>query len=235
MAQAKNPAFDLRTYLLENLGDDLIICQKSPAGSTLQDIADPPTLYLFTVGNTDQAIDAIKTLAGLKNPQDNAAAPREFRGHKIYTIALAPTRVIGSAEKKSNSLYLSSSGGYLALSKDSGTLEEYLRGSENGVKSLREQPGIVEAAARVGASGGLFTYENQRETMRTAFKLLKGSGTGDQAFPLFPPAFREWVDFSLLPEYDQISKYFYLSVAGASANSEGITLKVFAPRPPQLK
>jgi hypothetical protein len=235
LAQAKNPAFDLRTYLLENLGDDMVICQKSPVGSTLQDIANPPTLYLFTVGKADQAIDAIKTLASMRNPQDNTAAPREFLGHKIYTITLRPTRVPGKTETKPNALYLSSSGGYLAMSKDSSTVEEYIRGAESNVKSLRDQPGIIEAAARVGATGGLFTYENQRETMRSAFKLLKGANTGASGMPMLPAAIRDWADFSLLPEYDTISKYFYMSVAGASANSEGITMKVFAPRPPQLK
>jgi hypothetical protein len=47
-------------------------------------------------------------------------------------------------------------------------------------------------------------------------------------------AFRDWADFSLLPDYDAVSKYFYLSVFGGSANADGLTLKVFAPRPPQL-
>jgi hypothetical protein len=45
---------------------------------------------------------------------------------------------------------------------------------------------------------------------------------------------REWVDFSLLPDYGPVAKYFYLSVFGGNANSDGLTLKVFSPRPPQL-
>jgi hypothetical protein len=38
----------------------------------------------------------------------------------------------------------------------------------------------------------------------------------------------------LLPDYDSVAKYFYLSVMGGNANADGLTLKVFAPRPPQL-
>ncbi|HEY2329974.1 MAG TPA: hypothetical protein VGI63_09210, partial [Verrucomicrobiae bacterium] len=52
---------------------------------------------------------------------------------------------------------------------------------------------------------------------------------------MFPPAFREWADFSLLPDFEPLAKYFYLSVCGSSTTADGLTLKVFSPRPPLLK
>jgi len=51
---------------------------------------------------------------------------------------------------------------------------------------------------------------------------------------VFPKSFRDWMDFSLLPDYDQVSKYFYFSVYGGGATADGLSFKVFAPRPPQL-
>ena len=45
----------------------------------------------------------------------------------------------------------------------------------------------------------------------------------------------EWFDFSLLPSWDRISKYFHITVWGATLNSEGFAVKVFSPTPPQLK
>jgi len=45
---------------------------------------------------------------------------------------------------------------------------------------------------------------------------------------------REWADFNLLPEYELLQKYFYFSVFAANANADGLTLKMFHPRPPQL-
>ena len=74
--------------------------------------------------------------------------------------------------------------------------------------------------------------------MRTAFTLLKASGgTGAALAPLsqLPKKIGDWMDFSLLPDYDQVSKYFYFSVYGGGATAEGISLKSFAPRPPTLK
>ena len=234
MAQAKNPAFDLRTYLFGNLGDDLIVYQKPPVDDSLAAFANPPALYLLAVANADQAVDAIKTLAGLSAPQDSANGTRDFLGHKIYTIAMRPTPGPGGTSQP-NSLYLTTAGGYLAISKNAGILEEYLRSADGKAKSLRDQPGIADAASHIGGTGGgLFSYENQRETMRSAFKLMKNSATAGSSMQMFPPAFRDWVDFSLLPDFDPLAKYFYLSVFGGSSDADGLTLKLFTPRPPQL-
>ena len=48
------------------------------------------------------------------------------------------------------------------------------------------------------------------------------------------PKIGDWMDFSLLPDYEQVSKYFYLSVYGGGTTTDGIALKIFAPRPAQL-
>jgi hypothetical protein len=235
LAQTKDPGFDLRTSLFGNLGDDIVIYGKAPAGDALADLASPPSITLIAVSNPEQVINSIKNLLSLTAPQAPATKPREMLGHKIYTIALRPKPAADGSATPANNLYLSSAGGYVAISKNDGILEEYLRSADGKVKPLRDTPGIADAASHVGGTGGgLFTYENQREAMRTTFKLLKNSMGGDTIMRLFPPAFRDWADFSLLPDYGTVSKYFYLSVMGGHAGPEGITLKVFTPRPPQL-
>jgi hypothetical protein len=235
MAQQKNPAFDLRTYFFDNLRDDIIIYQKLQAADSLAAFSEPPALYLVAVANTDQAVSAIKTLAGMGSPQDSANGTREFLGHKIHTLSLRAPRAPGATSSVPNLLYISSAGGYLAISKNAPILEEYLRSADGKVKPLRELPGIAEAASHVGGTGGgLFSYENQRETIRAAFKLLKNQAGGGLGVML-PPAVREWTDFSLLPDYEPVAKYFYITVYGANTAPDGLTLKVFAPRPPQAK
>jgi hypothetical protein len=234
LAQTKDPGFDLRTSLLGNLGDDIVTYAKALTGDSLADFANPPVIYLVGVANPDQVINSIKNIASLSSPQDAAAAPRDFLGHKIYTIALRPKRLPSATDSQPDFLYLSASTSYLALSKNTSMLEEYLRNPEAD-KPLRETPGIAAAASQVGGmGGGWFSYENQRETMRSAFKLLNNPATGDSTMNMFPAAFRDWADFTLLPDYAMVSKYFYLSVMGGSAGADGLTWKIFAPRPPQL-
>ena len=46
---------------------------------------------------------------------------------------------------------------------------------------------------------------------------------------------KDWLDFSLLPSFDRVAKYFYFTVYGGSATAEGISFKVFAPTAPALR
>ena len=240
MPEKTDPDFDLRKNLIENLGDDFISYQKAPAGKSLADMNDAPTLYLIGVQKGEPAATAIKDLLSLlMSRQQKAPESRDFQGHKIYTIPLPVPRVPGTATPR-RLLYCSSSSGYVALSTDVSTLEEYLRSGEKPPKPLSGTPGLVDAAQHVGGTGGgLFGYQNQREVLRFLFKTLKNqdandNGGGINPMAALPKAVRDWLDFSLLPDYDQVSKYFYLSVYAGSTTADGLSFKFFAPRPPQM-
>ena len=234
LARQKDPEFDLRKDLIANLGDDFISYQKAPAGNTLEDLNHPPSLFLFGAANADQAALALKNVVSLMYRQQNAPDPRDFLGRKIYTIPLPGRRAPGADAPVSRSLYCAASGGYVALTSDVSMLEEYLRSNTGQARPLRETAGLADAAQHVGGAGnGLFGYEDQRETMRAAFSLLKNSTANDTAMAVFPKSFRDWMDFSLLPDYGQVSKYFYFSVYGGGATSDGLSFKVFGPRPPR--
>ena len=234
--QQKNPGFDVRNSLINNIGDDIVNYSKAPVGETLAALANPPSLVLLQVAKPDEAIEAVKTVASMAQPQDDATkATREFLGKKIYTIAMRPVRKPGSSALEPQSLFISSSGGYLALSSDAAMVEEFLRSAEKPPKPLRDNERLNDSLSHVnGAGGGMFGYQNQRETMRQSFRLLKNTAEADIALKMFPPAYREWADFTLLPDYERVQKYFDISIYSGSANSEGLTVKVYSPRPPGL-
>jgi hypothetical protein len=224
VAQQKTPDFDIRRDLIGNLGDDVITYQKASTGRTLADLANPPTIYLIGSGNADAAVNALKSLLSLGGAGDS----RDFLGHKIFSMALPTQRISPNAAAPARVFYYTSGNGYMALGMDQSLLEEFLRSSDGKNTPLRAKPGLMEAAQHVGGtSGGLFSYQDQRESMRITFAALKTNA-------MLPPAIRDWFDFSLLPNFDEVSKYFSFSVFGGSTSSEGMTYKVFAPRPPQL-
>jgi hypothetical protein len=149
-------------------------------------------------------------------------------------------------DNRERTLHYAASSGYLALSFDMALLEEYLRQSGTAPKALRETAGLAEAAQKVGGmNAGLFGYENQAESMRATIEILrKESGGLANLFGSSPIAgrlgvsekdFQEWLDFSLLPPFDQIAKYFHFAVFGGGATSQGISFKAFSPVPPQLR
>jgi len=47
--------------------------------------------------------------------------------------------------------------------------------------------------------------------------------------------FGDWLDFSLLPDYDQVAKYFYFTVYSGETRTDGLKFEFFTPRPPQLR
>ena len=82
--------------------------------------------------------------------------------------------------------------------------------------------------------------------MRTTFEALKKDPQGASSellglMGLINPAtgntnkFLSWMDFSLLPEFERVSKYFHIMVYSGGASVDGLSMRVFTPVPPALK
>jgi hypothetical protein len=248
LAKQKDPNFDINKNLFGNLGDDVISYQKAPKGNTLADLNSAPSLVLIGSPNAEQFASALKYLLALANQQAATPEEREFLGRKIYSVPLPaspiPAANLGATVAKPRKLSYAASGGYLALSTDASMVEEYLRSSDGQHKALRDTPGLTDAMAKAGgASTGMFGYENQTETTRALFETLKnGAATNSSGASMMPfgtfsstDTFKDWSDFSLLPSYDSVSKYFGMSVYTISANVDGLLFKMFAPVPPGLR
>jgi len=180
--------------------------------------------------------ESVKSVLALYS-QQTTPTDRDFLGRKIYTLPLP-----GAPGGATRNLNYAASGGYIAISTDAGALEEYLRSSQGDGKSLRDIPGLAEATSKVGGSGtSLFGYSNESESMRALFDLFKNNPSSADAIggnlaPLLGTAkLKDWVDVSLLPDYEKIAKYFYFSVYSGGTTPDGLNFKVFAPVSPQLK
>jgi hypothetical protein len=242
----KDPNFDLKRELFGNLGDDLITFQKNPKGTSLAELSSPPSLYLIGSANAEKLAAALKLIATLLPQPMNAVKEREFLGHKIYSLSLGPGFNPDGTPGPERTLNFTAGGGYLALSTEDAILESHLRSNENPVKPLRESPGLADAAQKVGGMNtGFFGYENSSETMRVTLEALKKNGDALERMLGFTPLgpvlskdggkLKDWVDFSLLPEFNAIAKYFYLTVYSGSVGADGLSYKFYTPTPPQLK
>jgi len=230
----KDEHFDLKSELLNNLGDDVISYQKAPAGNSLADLKAAPSLVLIGSPNPQRLAAAIK--AGLGVIARGGIKDREFLGRTIYTMPpAAPGQGLPQA------LIFAGSGSYLALSSDAAILEGYLRAS-NG-KPLSDTPELAEAAQKTGGMmTGWFGYDNQNENERALFEVLRKQPVSLADFLGTPQAVNDqlatlwgWMDFTLLPPFETVSKYFYYSVYSGSFSTEGLALKIFAPTPPRLR
>jgi hypothetical protein len=245
----KDPNFDFKRSFIMNLGDDLIGYQKPPKSTAVADLLSQPSLSLIGSPNAEQLLGALRSAVSLL-PGPLASMEikdREFLGRRIYSLQIPDMTGSGSATQ----LHLAASGGYLALGGDAATLEEYLRSTETKPKPLSGLPGLREAAERVGGmSTGLFGVQNDAEAVRVFWEALRGNknlfldlvGAQNPALKEsmaendeVAKTITEWADFSLLPPFGQVAKYFHLTVYAGKASSAGYLLKAYTPMAPGLK
>ena len=93
-----------------------------------------------------------------------------------------------------------------------------------------------------GTDSGFFAYQNDRVMMLSMMDTLRANADQfEMIFSMIPMegldevSLDDWLDFSLLPAGEKIAKYFDVTVYGAETDARGVTLKMFSPRPPNLK
>lgn len=241
-AKEADPEFDLKKAVIGNLGDDFISFNKTPRPTDSAELCAGQSLLLVGSPKPDQFIGGLKTLFGAMAQAGGGITEREFLGKKIYSFQVPFLPGADPRNMAARKLSFAASAGYVGFSADPAVLEEFLR-SENKNKPLRETPGLTEAAQKViGPGTTMFEYENQAEQVRILFATLKEQSDSTQnassASPI-PGAeltmLRQWMDFSLLPPYEKVSKYFHFSVSALNTSVDGILLKMFSPVPPRLK
>jgi hypothetical protein len=247
----KDEKYNFKSELLSSLGDDVIGYEKAPPpGAALADDSAPSVILLGSP-NPEKLAATLKIGMTALVPVAQPIKEREFLGRKVYTF-VPPANP--NTKEASKGMTFAAANGYVALSSDVALIEDYLRGVENKPKPLMETPGLADAAQKVGGMGtGLFGYSNSSEHMRQVADALRKDPTaagkllGASQNPAIgltsnieDPAeqakrFQQFADFSLLPPFDAISKYFYFSVYSGAFNQDGFTMNFFAPTPPKLK
>jgi hypothetical protein len=240
----KDEHYDLKSELLNNLGDDVISYEKVPGSGSYAELNSPPSLYLIGSPNPEKLAAALSVAMGIMGQGAGGVKDREFLGRKIHTVTLGP-----ADNPAAPTVSYSASGGYVALASNAGILEEYLRSNDSKARSLAESQNLGDAAQSVGGlSTGWFGFGNQNLDMRPKFSLLRNQRPSVSDI-LGPPklgdkpglpqqilgTLLDWSDFTLLPSYDSVAKYFYYSVYAGRFSPEGFTLKMFAPTPPALR
>jgi len=250
--QLKDENFDLRRQMIGNLGDDLISFDKKPRATEAGEPGASPSLLLIGSKAPEDMAAAMKVMFGALS-RTGKADEREFLGRKIYSVAtlfgpqLDPTRI------RHHKLHLSYTANYVLIANDESVLEEYLRSAEPTGKPLSELPGLLPAVQKVTGPGtSMLVYEDQREKQRAQYELLRktfaakeeseseeesGMTPLPETFGVAMPAqsIRDWLDYSLLPPFDAVAKYYGFMIVGGSANVDGLTWKIYTPVPTELK
>lgn len=242
----KDPNFDLKASLVRNLGNDLMWFESRAGSNNASNTGAMRSLLLIGSTNAELMLRAIKTSSSLLPLASLEATFREqeFLGHKLLSLPLAEGEDADGKQQK-REFNIVAHGGYLAMSSDLSSLEQFIRGGTTNFTSLRAHPGLAEAAARVGGTNvGYFRFENQAALMRTMMdeirvenQPLPGSFIVNQlANQLAAKTVTDGLlNFALLPPFDQIARYFHFVAYGFGSQPDGFTWRLFSAPPPQLK
>ncbi len=243
-----DPGFDIRKDLIGNLGDDVVIWEKTPTGDKLTKLDSAPSILLIGSPNAEKLGLALRNLFASIPQTGGAQKEREFLGRKIFSATLPMLAPPEDPDAGPGSFSFAASGGYLGFSTDTPLLEEWLRSSETPPKPLCDKPGLTEVIEKAGgAGGGWLIYEDQSTEMRALFELFKkdpGAGTNlTMSAALGLPVnvdtegdgIQSWFDVSLLPAWDSVAKYFHYGITSGSATADGLTYRFYSPTPPGLK
>ena len=74
----KDPDFDLRKNLINNLGDDMISYEKPPRGTALAELRFPPSMILLGLPDPARFAAALKAIFVVISPTGAAPKEREF-------------------------------------------------------------------------------------------------------------------------------------------------------------
>jgi hypothetical protein len=192
---------------------------------------------------------AATILMSLLPPPMNEAEVREFLGRKIYRFNL-PKIADSSGRTPSglNTVEFTTENDYLVASTSISMLEEFLRSNSTETDPLNHLSGIHLAAEKVGGMAtGFFGYENNRDNIRIILQKLKedpdhllsqlnliDSIQADVGDGFNLDELKEWCQFEVLPDFQQIEKYFHFMVYSGESTPEGLRFLLFMPHPPGL-
>jgi hypothetical protein len=239
-----DPDYDLRRELIGNLGDDVVLLDIRPVTNNLEALPTGPSLVLVGAKSPEKIASALKTLAALFPPPMNALRQRQVAGHTVYSVEL-PQEPGDSGAAAPPVFSFGAWTNYLAMSGDLALLERFLQGSALTGNPLSAVAGLEEAATMVGGmTNGWFGYENDQAMAQSIIDTLRQESAAIEQMLALTPAgedleksggLRAWVDFTLLPPFAQISKYFHYSVYGLDWETEGFSYRMFSPTPPGLR
>jgi hypothetical protein len=249
LGKDRDPGFDFKESFFGNLGDDIVTIGLPPKSTELQDLATAPTITLLGSPNPDQLAEALVVATGLIPSGGNMLTERQFQGRKIYSLKIPGLAIPGAAGPGGNAsqeagLHLAPIDDYLVITLDEEVLEGYLRGPSSSSRPLRSAAGLRQSAEAL-SEGKLtsFRYDNANELLKNLWELgrknpeMLQSGFGMAGAALGPQmgGLEELIDFSQLPPFDQVAKYFHYSVAGSSSDANYLNYRWFRPTPPKLK
>lgn len=236
LVDEEDPQADFRRRFVRNLGDDFL-SWRVPAGSN----APAASLTLLGSTNAPQLARALGIAARLL-PDTEDGPPvriREADGRRTWTVSF-PALLGGDGEEPAT-LHFAAGTNHVVLSGSAERLRQFF-GTNAPAPSLAAALPAAALARIGGPGGGVFSYENVRESARQFFAAARAGegGAAPGALQLLlaarlagrdVPDPAQWFDLRLLPDFAAVERHFGVQLSAGGVTSNGWELRTVQPAP----
>ncbi len=231
-------AVELKSGLIDYLGSQVVIAQsmKKPFESHKM-----PTETLFAVGVRDR-VGLEKSLSLLHSRfvgSNDPDARRELLGHTIYILKLGNFPFFGGAAtpmqagaglqvRKEPSMAFTVTDGHLIIAAEPSVEQAIRMLSGTKATSLGSAGWFSAAGAAMPSVAGVAVFEDSAASTELLWWMLKQSAESSGGLRMGPASYMlgaagigDWADFTLLPEFDAVRKYFGSSVMYGVSRADG--------------
>lgn len=166
---------------------------------------------VMAIGVKDEA-KMKELLTRLSQTQGFPGEKRDFQGTTVYELPM-PNQAGGAAGKVAFAV----AKGNLVFATEPARMEEMLR--SGGAAPLAESAAYKEIAGHLPDQVSMLSYSDQRDQLKTMYEALRSGQIGQQV---------EGFDFSVLPAFEDISKYLRTSGSYAVPDANGALFVSFS-------
>lgn len=234
------PGLELKKDVIDHFGSQIVFAETIKKPSPAEGETPTTGIWCLSITNRTALEKSLGSLHNTMISQGSEEYKREFLGHTIYTIPLG--RMLGMQAPPPGSMNLRSprpvqqpqptppqmpkvaftlTDTHIVIGTDE-SVELALRAAANkDAPSVSQADWYRAAKANLPARVGFAAMSNDVESAELMYKQLKKlADAGSQPttmqvnpFVIFSQGLREFVDLSLLPEFDVLRKYFGLSTS----------------------
>ena len=244
------PPLQLKTGIFDHLGSQIVIAQSMDGSATSQagqGMPQPDSLVALATTNRAALEKTLLLLHGTMIAPGKPDARRELLGHTIYRIDLggmlpgmggAPGAGTPMMQEPASAgmpptpkLAFTVTDSHLIFASED-AVERAIRTLGSGGESVASAKWFAQARATIPSAVGLAGLQNSEATFEAIWSMLrnmkmpakgKGMTPAGIASPevLLSQVGADLVDFSLLPDFDAVRKYFGLSASYGIARQDG--------------
>lgn len=230
-------AIELKSGVIDYLGSQVVIAQsiKKPFESHKM-----PTETLFAVGLRDRAglERSLSLLHSRFVGSEDPDARRELLGHTIYILKLPnlpffgagarPMQIARLQGQKGPAMAFTVTDSHLIIASEPSVEQAIRMLSGTKTTSLGSAGWFSAARAAMPSVAGVAVFEDSAASTELLWWMLKQSaessgvvGMGPTGYMLGAAGIGDWADFTLLPEFDAVRKYFGSSVMYGVSRADG--------------